>query len=416
MEWMQKTQGCIRDYKEVMSMKRREFLLGAGVLGACAVSSELAFSHILLTHADVSASVTPTAPHAQLPSQQSVIAAMTKVNDYWIQSQNYAAGNFGNSDWTRATYFYGNLAAYDTVKNANYLQYTLQWAESNRFSLIGGSRTRNANSQAAGQAYINLFQRPGSSSSYVTQTETSVLNMVNSTTSSDWYWVDALNMAMPTFALVGNLLSQSDPVTSQRCFSRMYDFYNYTKTMIAGTGLYSAKDHLWYRDKSFLPPHTSPNGKSVYWSRGNGWAFAALAKVLSVLPASDPHRQEYSNTFQQMAQVLKNVQRSDGFWNSDLGDPTDFPGPESSGTSFFTYGMAHGINMNILDRATYLPIVSNGWNALVNKAVQANGLLGYVQQTGSAPALTSANETHDYGVGAFLIAGKQVALLAATNL
>jgi unsaturated rhamnogalacturonyl hydrolase len=394
-------------------MKRREFLLSAGVLGACAISGELAFSNIRSAHADVSASIPPTSAHAQLPTQHSVIAAMTTVNNYWIQSQNYAGGNFGNSGWTSATYFYGNLAAYDSVKNANYLQYTQQWAQRNKFSLSGGPRTRNANSQAAGQVYMNLFQRPGSSSSYVTQTETSVLNMVNSATSNDWYWVDALNMAMPTFALVGNLLSQTDPATSQRCFSRMYDFYNYTKTMIAGTGLYNTTDHLWYRDASFLPPHTSPHGKSVYWSRGNGWAFAALAKVLAVLPAYDPHRQEYSNTFQQMAQALKNVQRSDGFWNSDLGDPADFAGPESSGTAFFTYGMAHGINMNILDRATYLPAVATGWNALVNTAVQANGLLGYVQQTGQAPAATSANETHDFGVGAFLMAGKQVALLAA---
>jgi rhamnogalacturonyl hydrolase YesR len=363
-------------------------------------------------HASASVPATPT---AQLPSQQSVIAAMTKVNDYWIQSQNYAAGNFGNSDWTRATYFYGNLAAYDTVNKATYLQYTQQWAQSNNFSLLGGSRTRDANNQAAGQVYINLFQRPGGNSSYIAQTEASVLNMVNSTTSTDWYWVDALNMAMPTFAFVGSLLTQTDPTTSQRCFSRMYDFYNYTKTLISGTGLYSKTDHLWYRDKTFLPPHTSPNGKSVYWSRGNGWAFAALAKVLSVLPTTDPHWQEYRTTFQQMALALKNVQRTDGFWNSDLGDPTDFPGPESSGTSFFTYGMAHGINMNILDRATYVPVISKGWNALVNVAVQANGLLGYVQPPASAPGSTSASQTHDYGVGAFLLAGKYVALLAATN-
>jgi unsaturated rhamnogalacturonyl hydrolase len=390
-------------------MKRREFLLGAGVLGACAISGERVFSDTRSAHADASA------PNAQLPTQQSVIAAMTKVNNYWIQSQNYAGGNFGNSDWAPAAYFYGNLAAYDIVKNANYLQYTQRWAQSNKFHLIGGSGTRNADRQAAGQVYINLFQRPGSSSSYVTETEASVLNMVNSTMSSDWYWVDALNMAMPTFALVGTLLSQTNPATSQRCFSRMYDFYTYTKTLIAGTGLYSTKDHLWYRDASFLPPHTSPHGKSVYWSRGNGWAFTALAKVLSVLPTSDPHRQEYRTTFQQMALALKNVQRSDGFWNSDLGDPNDFPGPESSGTAFFTYGMAHGINMNILDRATYLPVVSKGWNALVSTAVQTNGFLGYVQQVGVAPGPTSANETHDYAVGAFLIAGKQVALLAASS-
>ena len=65
-------------------MKRREFLLGAGALSACAISSELAFSDIRSARADVSASVTATSPNAQLPTQQSVIAAMTTVNNYWI--------------------------------------------------------------------------------------------------------------------------------------------------------------------------------------------------------------------------------------------------------------------------------------------------------------------------------------------
>jgi rhamnogalacturonyl hydrolase YesR len=51
-----------------------------------------------------------------------------------------------------------------------------------------------------------------------------------------------------------------------------------------------------------------------------------------------------------MAAALASVQRSDGFWNVDLGDPLDYPGPESSGTAFFLYGMAWGLNKGLLDR------------------------------------------------------------------
>jgi hypothetical protein len=50
---------------------------------------------------------------------------------------------------------------------------------------------------------------------------------------------------------------------------------------------------------------------------------------------------------------------------------------------------------------------------MVGKAVRADGLLGYVQGVGDRPGRTSAGETHDFGVGAFLLAGSEVARLTA---
>ncbi len=176
--------------------------------------------------------------------------------------------------------------------------------------------------------------------------------MVNSSKSNDWWWIDALNMSMPCFAQLGTLYKNN------AYYSKMYALYNYTKSIDGGTGLYDTKTHLWFRDSSFLPPYASPGGKNVYWSRGNGWVFAAHAKVLTNLPTSESHYQEYLTTFKNMAAALASRQRSDGFWNVNLGDAQDFPGPESSGTAFFVYGMAWGLNNGFLDRATYLPIVN----------------------------------------------------------
>lgn len=76
--------------------------------------------------------------------------------------------------------------------------------------------------------------------------------------------------------------------------------------------------------------------------RGNGWAIAALAEVLQVLPQSSPHRAGYEADFWQVAARLAWVQRQDGFWNVNLGDPNNCPEPETSGTAFFTYGLAWG--------------------------------------------------------------------------
>src|SRR5581483_9517385 len=134
----------------------------------------------------------------------------------------------------------------------------------------------------------------------------------------------------------------------------------YTDAVAGGHGLYNASAGLWWRDHNYV-------GTNVYWSRGDGWAMMDMVKVLDVLPASNPQRATYVTILQQMAAALKKVQRSDGFWNVDLGNANDFPGPESSGTAFFTLGLAWGINHGLLDAATYTPVVKAAWNGLVTK-------------------------------------------------
>ena len=175
------------------------------------------------------------------------------------------------------------------------------------------------------------------------------------------------------------------------------------------------------------PNYTASDGtkQKCYWSRGNGWAFVALARTMDVLPTNDPHYAEYLQTFQEMAAALKAVQRPDGFWNVNLAYTNDYPGPESSGTACFTYGLAWGINHGYLDTNTYLPAVINGWNALANGALHHsagadNGFLGYEQGSGSKPSdsqpvtYTSVPDFDDFGLGLFLLAGSQVYQLSST--
>jgi rhamnogalacturonyl hydrolase YesR len=208
----------------------------------------------------------------------------------------------------------------------------------------------------------------------------------------------------------------------------MYSYFHYAKSVNgASNGLYNATDHLWWRDTNFLANYTASDGtaQKCYWSRGNGWVFAALVRTMDVLPTNDVHFAEYRQTFQEMAAALKAVQRSDGFWNVNLGYTNDYPGPESSGTACFTYGMAWGINHGYLDTNTYLPAVINGWNALASGALHHstgadNGFLGYVQGTGNQPSsgqpvtYNSVPDFDDFGLGLFLLAGSQVYQLSSS--
>ena len=194
----------------------------------------------------------------------------------------------------------------------------------------------------------------------------------------------------------------------------MWDMYYYTRSQHDETGMFNQKDGLWWRDQDFNPPYKEPNGEDCYWSRGNGWVYAALVRVLDEIPSDEKHRQDYVNDFLTMSKALKKCQREDGFWNVSLHDPTNFGGKETSGTALFVYGMTWGVRNGLLDRKEYLPILLKAWNAMVKDAVHPNGFLGYVQGTGKEPkdgqpvTYKSVPDFEDYGVGCFLLAGTEV--------
>jgi rhamnogalacturonyl hydrolase YesR len=341
---------------------------------------------------------------SQLPTEAQVVTAIENVNNYWIPNNNtilIAGETGGDADWDQATYFTGDLAAYDATGQANYLTFAQTWATNNSYGLCsaacgegaGGNTTTQPDYQAAGQPYIRLYQLSNNSSD-LTNITANISGMVNSTVDNEWTWIDAVNMSMPDFAELGSIYNDTN------YYTKMYALYSYAKYSVP---LYDSSAGLWWEDGTFT-------NSSVHWSRGNGWIFAAHAKVLSVLPKSDPHYAEYLSTFTTMAQALAACQQPGGYWNSDL-TGTDYAGPESSGTSFFLYGLAWGLNNGILDQNTYLPVVEKAWNFLANTAIQPSGLLGYVQAPSGAPGPTTATTTYDYGVGAFLLSARQMQLL-----
>jgi len=236
--------------------------------------------------------------------------------------------------------------------------------------------------------------------------------MVHSEKKDDWWWVDALFMAMPTFAKLGVI--EED----ERYYQKMYDLYLFAKESHGEGGLYNAAEGLWWRDENFKPPFKTPGGKNCYWSRGNGWVFAALARVLEIIPEDAIGFEDYKTTYLEMAEALVSKQRKDGFWNVSLDDPDDFGGKESSGTSFFVYGMAWGINNRLLPKEDYISAVNKGWQALIKEAVHADGSIGYVQATGDKPSdgqpvtIDSKPDFEDYTIGAYLLAGSEVYHLA----
>jgi unsaturated rhamnogalacturonyl hydrolase len=218
-----------------------------------------------------------------------------------------------------------------------------------------------------------------------------------------WIWCDALFMAPPALVLA----------TSATGDRRYLDFMNrmWWKTT---DYLYDKDEHLYYRDSRFFDQR-SANGQKIFWSRGNGWVMAGLARVLQDMPVDYPGRARYEALFLEMASRIAGLQQDDGYWRSSLLDPAALPVPETSGSAFYVYALAWGVNHGLLERPAYEPAIRRGWAALV-RAVHPNGMLGYVQRIGDQPGNTGATSTEMYGVGALLLAGSEVHRLATVRL
>ncbi len=319
---------------------------------------------------------------------------------------------FPSNYWAGAVYYVGLMALNSIHPKEEYYEQSVKWGESHNWMLnsykVGQPKvySRNANDHCAGQTYLDLYQIDPKLERIATIRES--LNRIVETpeANKDWYWVDALFMAMPTFAKLGVI--EKD----KKYFEKMHEMYLAAKNEIGG-GLYNADDGLWWRDADFVAPYKEPNGQDCYWSRGNGWVYAALVRVLNVLPEDNKYREEYLKTFKEMSESLLKVQRTDGFWNVSLHDPSHFGGKELTGTSLFTYGFAWGINNNILEESNYADAMQKAWSGL-SECVHKDGFLGYVQGTGKEPkdsqpvTYDSEPDLQDYGLGCFLLGGSEV--------
>jgi rhamnogalacturonyl hydrolase YesR len=335
---------------------------------------------------------------AGLPTTSDLVALLKKVIPYEIQ--------LGPEDpswvnkWTEATFYIGVMSAYLATGDAELLTDATNWSTKNKWTLLG-SPTRNADNQCAGQVYADIYltNPVSTNATMIANLKTNIDAMVASpkpgivkADGHDWWWCDALFMAPGAVARLGKISGDAK-------------YYTFLDTMWSATqaGLFDSKTGLFWRDSTFV------NG-NVYWSRGNGWVMAGLVRVLQALPDGGAGHDDYVQLLKTMAAAIVPYQQDDGTWHADLTHPTKYANPETSGTGLITYALAYGINQGLLDKATYLPVVAKAWKALAS-AVDGQGRVGYIQATGSAPAAATATETHDYGVGAWVLAATELYLM-----
>jgi unsaturated rhamnogalacturonyl hydrolase len=344
---------------------------------------------------DLSPALTPDA----------IAKAMRKVGDWELAK---TRPDF-SQDWTFAALYRGFLAAADSLSEDRYRSEMLDAGIAFDWKL--GPRETEADDHAIGFMYLDLYRR-NHDATMLEPTKSQfdrILSMPDICTETCpdghdratpvWWWCDSLFMGPPVWAELYSITGRKE-----------YLDHIDRGWWITSKLLYDQKEHLYSRDASFLNKREA-NGKKIFWSRGNGWVIAGLAEVLQEMPESYPSRPKYVAQFREMAARLKSVQGADGLWRPGLLNAAAYPLPEVSGSAFYVYAMAWGINHGILERAAYLPVVRKGWAGLVAH-IYADGRLGSIQPIGAAPDAFKPQTSYVYGVGAFLMAGSELRHLA----
>lgn len=327
--------------------------------------------------------------------RKDIAKAMRKVGDWELKrTQPYF-----DQDWTFAALYAGFMAASKSLPESEYEKAMLATGEKFQWKL--GLRLAHADDQAIGQTYLELYathRDPRMIASLRNQFD-QLMKTPDDPAKPVWWWCDALFMAPPVWARL-----------SQATGEKSYLNYMDHEWWITSKLLYDPQEHLYSRDATFLDKHEA-NGKKIFWSRGNGWVMAGLARVLEAMPEDYPTRAKYVEQFRQMAEKVASLQGNDGLWRPGLLDAGCYPLPEVSGSGFFIYALAWGIHHGILERTTYFPVVQKGWAGLLTK-IYKDGRLGCIQPIGAAPGDFKPTSSYVYGVGAFLLAGSELHSIA----
>jgi unsaturated rhamnogalacturonyl hydrolase len=326
-------------------------------------------------------------------AQPAILATMQKVCD-WQLNNPVTINEENRNDWARAAFYTGVMATYRTIHDEKYLQAATTWSKSFNWQLA--ERLRHADDHAKGQTYLEIYEikkDPEMIRDIRHTFDTLILDPKPGR--EDWWWCDALFMAPPVLARLA--AATEDQRYLEFLNAMFWDSYDF---------LYDKQEHLFFRDKGYFDKKT-PNGRKTFWARGNGWVMAGTARVLQYLPKENVKYNNYVALLKEMAAAVKKIQGKDGLWRPSLLDESEVPHPETSGSAFFCYAMAWGINNGILDKSEYLPVVKKAWKGL-NSYVTADGKLQWVQPIGAAPDKVTIDNYQEYGSGAFLLAGSEL--------
>ena len=340
----------------------------------------------------------------------------------WQNQQTDHVEKYTRTNWQFASYYIGVMKAFKATGNKDYQNFLYQVGENHNWETLPDMY--HADKIAVGQIYLDLYQQKAEEVMIKNIKWILDANLLRNKPMPDvryknnpyrhewWSWCDALFMAPPTFAKMYEITGDVK-----------YLDYAIDHWLVTTDYLWDKKENLIYRDDRYFDLRTK-SGKKIFWSRGNGWVIGGLVHMLEIIPKNHPKRILLVNQFQKMSHRILDLQErtSDGLWRSNLLDPGIFAYlnrkgdkfiqtaeidiPENSGSAFFCYGFAWGINNGLLDRDLFEKPMVKAWKELT-QYVNKEGRLGYVQPVGKDPKPYDEDSWHEFGTGAFLLAASE---------
>lgn len=342
-------------------------------------------------------------------NQNDVLALAFKANTYFMQKHpdptkpTFVNKVRSSNLWTRAVYYEGLMDLLSIKADKESENYVDAWANFHKWTARNGVEATNADDQCCEQIYIERALQLGKPE-LLKNTGINLDHQIATGRNNYWTWIDAIQMAMPIYAKYYKVTGE------QKYLDYAMSSYLWTRDTLAG-GLFDTKSGLWFRDKDYVPPYKEKDGNNCYWSRGNGWVYAALVRVMEQLPQNSKAYKKLKKDFILMTKGLAKCQRADGYWNASLVSPVTYGGPELTGTGLFLYGMSWGLRNGLIGKE-YRANADKAWTAL-SKCVHPDGFLGWVQGTGKDPSAgqpvtyTSVPDFEDFGTGCFLLGASE---------
>ena len=234
-------------------------------------------------------------------------------------------------------------------------------------------------------------------------------------------WLDGLYMAQPFYSRYeksfGNDPAIFDDIVSQFVVIEQ-------KTRDAKTGLLY---HGWDESKLQAWADADTGLSPGFWSRAMGWYAMAIVDTLENLPADHQGNEKLTGILTRMVDALIPYQHESGLWYQ-VPDQGDREGNwlEASGSAMFTYAIAKGVRLNVLND-DYAAIARQGYTGLleriistdadgtvhVNDICRSAGLGGMPYRDGSYQYYVSTDRVSDdaHGIGSFLLAASEMTVL-----
>lgn len=215
-------------------------------------------------------------------------------------------------------------------------------------------------------------------------------------------WADDLYMSISFISRYGELTGDTSYFNDAARQVNNFNKYLFDEK-------YGLMYHNWYSDEQ--------TRGIAFWGRANGWAILAQTDLLERLPESFSQKDTLLKLYKRHIDGLIKYQSKSGLWHQLINKTDSYQ--ETSCSAMFTYSIAKGVNMGILD-STYTEFAKLGWEGIKTKITEDGliegvcaGTIVYDELKPYYDRPTPLNDIH--GIGAVILAGTEILKLNKNN-